>query len=164
MTEGRRVVFRWNRGQMQMPDYRNASGTPPVLLGQSPEGNYIFEDFARKKTGSQPKMFLVSTTPEHKLLGADTAAHISWNRATRPVTIRQIRSRAIENRPLLVNCPFQELTMATRGSRGFFEAPFVRPVQSESVSDTKVQSTRTPNFVLMALSFRQGACTAGPAV
>jgi hypothetical protein len=60
-----------------------------------------------------------------------------------------------------VNRPVQELTVATRGSRGFFEAPFVHPVQSESVSDTKVQSPRTLNFDLICSLFRQGAYTAG---
>jgi hypothetical protein len=57
------------QGELQMQDYRNTTGTPPVLLGQSPEGNYIFEDLAQKKTGSQPQMFLVITTPERKVLG-----------------------------------------------------------------------------------------------
>jgi hypothetical protein len=57
------------QGRLQMQDYRNTTGSPPVLLGQSPEGNYVFEDFAQKKTGSQPQMFLVITTPERKLLG-----------------------------------------------------------------------------------------------
>jgi hypothetical protein len=58
------------QGELQMQDYISATGTAPVLLGQSPEGNYIFEYFARKKTGSsQPQMFLVITTPERKVLG-----------------------------------------------------------------------------------------------
>jgi hypothetical protein len=57
------------QGRLQMQDYRNTTGTPPVLLGQSPEGNYVFEDSAQKTTGSQPQMFLVITTPERKPLG-----------------------------------------------------------------------------------------------
>jgi len=57
------------QGRLQMQDYRNPTGTAPVLIGQSPEGNYIFEDFAQKKTGSQPQRFLVITTPERKVLG-----------------------------------------------------------------------------------------------
>jgi hypothetical protein len=57
------------QGRLQMQDYRNPTGTAPVLIGQSPEGNYIFEDFAQKKTGSQPQRFLVITTPEGKVLG-----------------------------------------------------------------------------------------------
>lgn len=57
------------QGELHMQDFISATGTAPVLLGQSPEGNFIFEDFARKKTGlSQPQMFLVITTPERKLL------------------------------------------------------------------------------------------------
>jgi len=58
------------QGELQMQDYISATGTAPVLLGQSPEGKYIFEYFARQKTGlSQPQMFLVITTPERKVLG-----------------------------------------------------------------------------------------------
>jgi hypothetical protein len=58
------------QGELQMQDYISATGTAAVLLGQSPEGNYIFEYFARKKTGSsQPQMFLVIATPERKVLG-----------------------------------------------------------------------------------------------
>jgi len=57
------------QGRFQMQDYRT-TGTAPVLLGQSPEGNYIFADFAQKKTGLwSPQMFLVITTPERKVLG-----------------------------------------------------------------------------------------------
>jgi hypothetical protein len=45
-------------------DFGN-TGTPPVLLGQSPEGNYIFKDSAWKKIERQPQMFLVINYAEH---------------------------------------------------------------------------------------------------
>jgi len=57
------------QGRFQMQGYRDITGSPPVLLGQSPEGSYIFEDIARKKTGLQSERFLVITTPERKVLG-----------------------------------------------------------------------------------------------
>lgn len=58
------------QGELRMQDYISAVGTAPVLLGQSSEGNYIFEYLARKKTGLyQPQMFLVITTPERKVVG-----------------------------------------------------------------------------------------------
>jgi len=56
------------QGRLQLQDYRSATGTAPVLLGQSPDGTYIFEDFAQK-IGWQPQRFLVITAPERKVLG-----------------------------------------------------------------------------------------------
>ena len=57
------------QGRFQMQGYRDITGSPPVLLGQSPEGSYIFEDIARKKPGLQSERFLVITTPDRKVLG-----------------------------------------------------------------------------------------------
>jgi len=70
VSEDGRVLDRLplEQGQFQMQGYRNITGSPPTLLGQSPEGNYIFEDIARKITGLQSEGFLVITTPERKLL------------------------------------------------------------------------------------------------
>lgn len=57
------------QGQFQMQGYRNITGSPPTLLGQSAKGSYIFHDIARKNTGLQAERFLVITTPERKVLG-----------------------------------------------------------------------------------------------
>jgi len=71
VSEEGRVLSRLplEQGRFQMQGYRDITGSPPVLLGQSPEGSYIFEDIARKKTGLQSERFLVITTPERKVLG-----------------------------------------------------------------------------------------------
>ena len=71
VSEEGRVLSRLplEQGRFQMQGYRDITGSPPALLGQSPEGNYIFHDIARKNTGLHSERFLVITTPERKVLG-----------------------------------------------------------------------------------------------
>lgn len=58
------------QGRLQMQGYRDITGSPPALLGQAPDGSYIFEDMGQKKTELlHPERFLVITTPERKVLG-----------------------------------------------------------------------------------------------
>jgi len=58
-------------GQLQLPGYAREQETPPFLLGQLPDGDYLFRDLGLEKgplakAPIQPESFLVITGPDFK--------------------------------------------------------------------------------------------------
>jgi len=57
-------------GQLQLPEYDREEGTTPFLIGQLPDGDYLFRDWGLKKgwrkAHLEPESFLVITGPDFK--------------------------------------------------------------------------------------------------
>lgn len=57
-------------GQLQLPEYDREEGTTPFLIGQLPDGDYLFRDWGLKKgwrkAHSEPESFLVIAGPDFK--------------------------------------------------------------------------------------------------
>jgi hypothetical protein len=58
-------------GQLQLPGYNHEEGAIPLLIGQLPDGDYLFRDYGFKKgplpkAPIEPESFLVITGPDFK--------------------------------------------------------------------------------------------------
>lgn len=63
--------IRTHAGELQLPEYNREVDAPPILLGQLPDGDYLFRDLGFKKGPSpkrplDPESVLVITGPEFK--------------------------------------------------------------------------------------------------